>query len=184
MDASPAASCLFKFVGTACGYEYDRWFNDFLHDSEYERTLAYSRSESAVGGGDATISVWSHVQCCRERYANVLWIGKRPSSPAGVAGGTEGARVADDSGVSECPDDRRELCDTAGVDVDVGVGGVLGQANHCPPAETKGREADGKKGAPSRCGEKAWAPRLRPLCGVRSLAVWQRAWANRGLEVR
>lgn len=49
-----------------------RWFNDFLHDNEYERVLAHVRC-SAAGG--TTASIWDHVRCRKERYRNVLWAG-------------------------------------------------------------------------------------------------------------
>ena len=63
-----------------------------MHDSEYERVLAYARSSLAVAGGGSTVSLWLHVHHCRERYENVLW--ERPP------GSFEGGRDSIGAGIS------------------------------------------------------------------------------------
>lgn len=138
-----------------------RWFNDFLHNSEYERALAHARSESAVGGGDITVSVWSHVRYCRERYENVLWTEQRTEQGGGGIFGGEAASFSGDISGEGDP-----FCYSG---VDAGVG------------ETRAPDDEARLWRPGR---RHLPPPLWPACGVRSLVVWQRAWACRGLEVR
>ncbi|CAN0165701.1 unnamed protein product, partial [Discosporangium mesarthrocarpum] len=52
---------------------YSRWYNDFLHDSEYERVLMHA--SCMAGGGNTTHSVWSHVRHSPEQFRNILWDG-------------------------------------------------------------------------------------------------------------
>ena len=108
-----------------------RWFNDFVHDTAYERAVAYARSRPPEARGDVTVSVWSHVQHCRHRYENVLWNGRTR---------------------------RRER----GGIVDPGIIAQTG-------VRTLGAERAGVSTA------------LWPAYGVRSLIVWERAWASKGL---
>lgn len=165
-----------------------RWFNDFLHDSEYERALAHARSESAVGGGDATVSVWSHVLCCRERYANVLWtgpqrVGRRARGKGGDVGGGRGGLSRDDA-VSEAS---RAGGDGASGGVCSGGSGRCGVGGNSVGVGGDGaRETPAggdRRHAVSRRGRGVLPTPLWPSCGVRSLAVWQRAWASLGLQV-
>lgn len=111
-----------------------RWFNDFVHDTAYERAVAYARSRPPEARGDVTVSVWSHVQHCHDRYENVLW--------NGVTGRRERGGIVDP--------------------------GIIAQTG----VRTLGAERAGVSTA------------LWPAYGVRSLIVWQRAWASKGLPVR
>jgi len=168
-----------------------RWFNDFLHDSEYERALAHARSRPSAGGdgggaGDSTVSVWSQVRSCREIYTNVLWdagvrSGCGPARGGGGDGGGGDGRGEGSGGVLE-----------GGGDDGAREGGAGGGAGGGCKKDGCDRFADGvvRDGGggyrgrdPARQGTRRLPPPLWPLCGVRSLTVWQRAWASRGLQV-
>ena len=214
-----------------------RWFNDFLHDSDYERALAHARSLAAVGeDGNETASVWSHVHCCRERYTNVLWNGRQVGGgdgdrgggggcggrgrggifgdgvvvPEGCDGGGGGGSGGGGGAVAVDEDDNWSNVGASrrgsksggngvrvvdvGVDVGVGVGvGVGVDRRGGVGGGGGGGRGDGEAGVGERETAGDFSKRstqrdapllLRPACGVRSLTVWQRAWASRGLEVR
>ncbi|CAM9153189.1 unnamed protein product, partial [Laminaria digitata] len=175
---------------------HSRWFNDFLHDSDYERTLAHARSLAAVGlEGNETASVWSHVRCCRERYTNVLWNGRRVRGGGGGGGGGSGVG-GEARGRGGIFGDDAVASDGVGGGSGGGAGGMRGRGGLFVDGVVGTDGGGGGGGVGAREGERggdALSSRrttrrevsslLRPACGVRSLTVWQRAWASRGLEV-
>lgn len=178
-----------------------RWFNDFLHDSEYERALSHARCSSTDGGRGrgnsdgacSTASVWSHVRSRRETYTNVLWAGDDGGSSStrrcrNPGRGAEGPR--EEKGCGRGGDASRQDVGSGSGDIGRGMSigghgdgsGVTSDAGGCAaPAEEKGLREMRTSSKP-QAGGRLPAP-LWPSCGVRSLAVWQRAWASRGLQV-
>lgn len=156
--------------------------------------LAHARRarRPRAGGGetsDSTVSVWSQVRSCREIYTNVLWAGGEPGrrpppgrrrrprgvvpsagSGGGSGGGCDGAGDVDSSG--EGSDFSSGRCGGGGVGVD-------GCSSSC---ETQAG-GDRERARSLQRERRLLPPPLWPACGVRSLTVWQRAWASRGLQV-